>query len=51
MLTTAGLIVEGALARKESRGAHCRSDYSQTNVEAVHSNIIKQENRELVYVK
>lgn len=51
MLTVAGLIVEGALSRKESRGAHCRADYKQTNDVAQHSDIIKDEERELVNVK
>ena len=39
MLTVASLIIKGALERKESRGAHCRSDYIQTMAEALHSNI------------
>lgn len=51
MLTVASLIVEGALSRKESRGAHCRTDYKQTNDIAQHSDIIKNEERELVDVK
>ena len=37
MLTVASLIIEGALERRESRGAHCRSDYSQINEAAKHS--------------
>lgn len=51
MLTVAGLIVESALSRKESRGAHSRSDFVQTDKNVVHTNVIKPEMRELVYVK
>ena len=51
MLTAASLIVESALERKESRGAHCRSDYPQTDSIAKHSNMIKNSEKELVYVK
>lgn len=51
MLTAATLIVESALNRKESRGAHSRADYKQTNVIAEHSNIMKSEKKELTYVK
>lgn len=49
MLTVASLIIESALERKESRGAHCRSDYTQTLSEALHSNIDKLSNNNLCY--
>lgn len=52
MLTVAELIIESALSRKESRGAHSRSDYkekSETNIK--HTNIIKEKERELTYAK
>ena len=41
MLTVAYLITESALKRKESRGAHCRSDYPQTLPNGFHSQIDK----------
>ena len=41
MLTVASVIVESALERKESRGAHSRSDYRQTNDIAQHTDITK----------
>ncbi len=41
MLTVSSLIIQGAIERKESRGAHCRSDYKQTNAIAKHSELIK----------
>lgn len=51
LLTVAELIVKSALDRKESRGAHSRSDYNETLEEAVHSNLIKTNVEELIYVK
>lgn len=51
MLTVASLIIESALDRKESRGAHCRSDYKQTNTIAKHSNLLKKTEKEFMYVK
>ena len=41
MLTTAKLIVKSALNRKESRGAHYRTDYLNTSPKGEHSVIIK----------
>ncbi len=38
-LTSARLIVEGALARRESRGAHYRSDFPQTSLVALHGRV------------
>lgn len=43
MLTVAELIVHCALSRKESRGAHYRTDYPQTHDECIHSFIAKEE--------
>jgi L-aspartate oxidase len=51
MLTVAGLIVEAALERKESRGAHSRSDYKLMNEDAIHSSLKKLKMKELAYVK
>lgn len=51
MLTASALVVDCALNRKESRGAHSRADYRQTNSVSEHSNIIKSLNKELEYVK
>lgn len=50
MLIVANLIANSALTRKESRGAHYRTDYTQTNEECVHS-IITKENKVPDYVK
>lgn len=43
MLTVAKLIATSALNRKESRGAHYRLDYLNTNENSVHSCITKEE--------
>lgn len=50
MLIVANLIANAALTRKESRGAHYRTDYTQTNEECVHS-IITKEDKVPDYVK
>ena len=50
MLTVARLIVISALRRKESRGAHYRLDYLNTNEECVHTCFTKKEG-ELCFVK
>lgn len=46
MLTSAELVTLSALSRKESRGAHSRSDYKQTNEIAEHSTLLKTQNME-----
>ena len=43
MLTVAGLIIDAAINRKESRGAHYRSDYTQTAENGEHSLLKKGE--------
>lgn len=50
MLLTAKLIIKSALRRKESRGAHYRLDYLQTNDICEHSILTKKEG-ELNFVK
>ncbi|MCD8377334.1 MAG: L-aspartate oxidase [Candidatus Gastranaerophilales bacterium] len=43
MLCTAQLIIKSALKRKETRGAHYRTDFPQTNQDGVHNCVIKGE--------
>ena len=50
MLIVASLIARSALTRKESRGAHYRKDFPQTDEECVHS-IITKEDKVPDYVK
>lgn len=51
MLTCAEIVTRSALNRKESRGAHSRSDYTQTNDIAKHSEFIKTETERVEYAK
>ena len=51
MLEVANMVIESAINREESRGAHSRSDFKQTDEKAIHSNIIKSIDREVEYVK
>jgi len=51
MLITAGLIIESALNRKESRGAHYRLDYLDTNKMSEHSLIVNRNKGEISFVK
>lgn len=50
MLAVAQLIINSALKRKESRGAHFRSDYQITNDIAQHNCMVKGEKEEPVFV-
>lgn len=50
MITVSKLIAHSALRRKESRGAHYRLDYMNTNEDCVHSLLTKKEG-ELDFVK
>ncbi|MBO5494272.1 MAG: hypothetical protein J5964_00980 [Eubacterium sp.] len=47
MLTVSQLIVSCALSRKESRGAHYRTDFPQTSENCKHSIITKDEMLEI----
>lgn len=49
MLTVADLIINSALNRKESRGAHSRADYKDISNDAKHSILVKDSKMELVY--
>ena len=49
LLTTAKIVVNSALERKESRGAHSRADFNNIDSKAIHTEISK--NRELLNVK
>lgn len=48
MLTSAEIVTKSALERKESRGAHSRSDYPQTNEKAKHSYITYKNQTEIL---
>ena len=49
MLTVANLIIESAINRKESRGAHSRSDYKLISNNIVHTTLMKTKEEELIY--
>ena len=50
MLTVSLLIIKAAIERKESRGAHARSDYKGMSEHAVHSIVSKTEERNFINV-
>lgn len=45
MFVVAQLIIDSALNRKESRGAHFRTDYAVTNPVSAHSRVVKGEQK------
>jgi succinate dehydrogenase/fumarate reductase flavoprotein subunit len=49
MLTTAEAVVGSALARMESRGAHQREDYPDSNQEYLRNQVVELKNGALVY--
>ena len=49
MLTCAEIVVQSALSRKESRGAHSRIDYPQCSESAMHSSVKKSKNERVMY--
>ena len=51
MIEVSELIISSALNRQESRGAHSRSDFVNTNCEAKHSMLMKNSSKELVYAE
>ncbi len=48
MLTVASLIIDSAIQRKESRGAHARSDFKTTSEISVHSVLEKEVEKDLI---